>query len=98
MRRCALSDALLAMLPGAVLLRRTEQDWHSVSFSGVRMIFDLAVPEDQRAQMMLFEAELGKQDFPLPGKFVADIIVTEQREVADGLRLRVEALLLADDV
>jgi hypothetical protein len=97
MRRCPLGDAVSAMLPGGILLRRTEQDWHSASFSGARVKFDFGLPEGHRAQVAPFEAALSDHEYALPGKLVVDIIVSGQREVPGGLLLIVEALLLSDD-
>ena len=80
MTHCALSKALLAMLPGAMLLRRKECDWHSATFSGVRIEIVLGLADELRAQAKKFEAVLADAEFSLPRLWVADIAVVQQQE------------------
>jgi hypothetical protein len=93
MSGCALSDALLAMLPGAVVIRRREQGWHSATFSGRRLVLDLRTAASTEV-VAAFTRQLGDCEFAIPDMLVADIAVTAR----DGEMLIVEALLLDDEV
>jgi hypothetical protein len=96
MMRCALSKALCALAPGAVVTRRIERDWHSATFAGKRVVLDLnwdAPP----SVVTEFTAMLSEHEFA--DGLVADIIVARQSSAADGATvLSIEALLLDDEV
>jgi hypothetical protein len=95
---CALSRALCALAPGAIVTRRVERDWHSATFAGKRVMLDLmwaAAATDVEA----LAAMLGEHEFASPDLLVADILVTRQTCAADGTTaLSIEALLLDDEV
>jgi hypothetical protein len=92
MSGCALSDALLAMLPGAVAIRSREQGWHSATFSGRRLVLDLRTAASTEV-VDAFTRQLGGHEFAIPDMLVADIAVTAR----DGEMLKVEALLLDEE-
>lgn len=98
MTRCALSQALCALAPGAVVTRRVERDWHSATFAGVRVTLDL-LWDAPVADVAAFAAMLGEHEFADTDLLVADIIVARQTCAADGATvLSIEALLLDDKV
>lgn len=91
MRGCALSDALVGLLPGAVVTRRREHDWHSATFSGKRLELTLQTPGPVAAGL------IAEQEFALPGQLVADVVVVSNQATPEGTFLIVEALLLDED-
>lgn len=97
MTRCALSRALCALAPGAIVTRRVERDWHSATFAGKRVTLDLlwaAAVADVEA----FAAMLGEHEFAFADVLVADIVVARQTSAVDGAKvLSIEALLLDDE-
>jgi hypothetical protein len=97
MTRCALSRALCALAPGAIVTRRVERDWHSATFAGKRVTLDLlwaAAVADVEA----FTAMLSEHEFAFADVLVADIVVARQASAADGATvLSIEALLLDDE-
>jgi hypothetical protein len=97
MTGCPLSDALIRLLPDAIVTRRRESDWHSATFSGKQLILDLktSAPEPD---IRRFADGLAEHEFSIPNLLVADIAVAAQQELADGVLLTVEALLLEEDV
>ena len=97
MTRCALSKALCALAPGAVVTRWVERDWHSATFAGKRMTLDL-VWDAPVAEVEAFAAMLSEHEFGDADLLVADIVVTQQTKAADGTTvLSVEALLLDEE-
>ena len=95
---CALSQALCALAPGAVVTRRIEQDWHSATFAGKRISLDL-IWDAERADVEAFAAMLGEHEFADADLLVADIVVTRQAGGVDGATVRsIEALLLDGEV
>jgi hypothetical protein len=92
MSGCALSDALLAMLPGAVVTRRREQGWHSATFSGRRLVLDLRTTASAEV-IDAFARQLAEHEFAISGMLVADIAVAAR----DKEVLTVEALLLDEE-
>ena len=97
MTRCALSRALYALAPGAVITRRTERDWHCATFAGKRVMLDLAW-DAPVADVEAFAAILGEHEFADAGLLVADIAVARQTIAADRVTmLSIEALLLDDE-
>ena len=95
MTRCALSKALCALAPGAVVTRRVERDWHSATFAGKRMTLDL-VWDAKEEEAAKFVAMLSEHEFATV--FVADILVSRQTRAADGAAMMtIEALLLDDE-
>jgi hypothetical protein len=98
MTHCAFSNALIALAPGAVVIRRTERDWHSATFSGKRVVVDLAW-DAAAADVEAFAAMLGEHAFADTDLLVADIGAAGQVRMADGATvLNIEALLLDDEV
>ena len=92
---CALSQALCALAPGAVVTRRIERDWHSATFAGKRVMLDLAWDAPD-GDVEAFAAMLGEHEFA--ELLVADIVVEGQASAADGaMVLTIEALLLNDE-
>ena len=95
MKGCALSKALCALAPGAVVTRHMERDWHSATFAGSRVTLDL-VSDAPVADVEAFAAMLGEHEFATV--LVADILVSRQTRAADGAAvLTIEALLLDDE-
>lgn len=92
MSSCPLSEALVALLPGAVVTRRRAQDWHSATFSGQRLQLDIRMADDDELAEA-FAQSLAEHEFALPHWLVADILVTGR----SGDLLMVEALLLDDE-
>ena len=93
---CALSQALVALAPGAVVTRRVERDWHSATFAGKRVMLDL-VWDAALAEVEAFAAMLSEHEFV--DLLVADILVARQTKAAGGAAmLCIEALLLEDEV
>lgn len=97
MTRCALSNALMELLPGAVIARRREYDWHSANFSGVRLVLDLRFDGLDAVQAINFAKTVGDHDFSLPDLLVADIAAIDGRTANGGIALVVEALLLDEE-
>jgi hypothetical protein len=97
MRPCPLSDALIALLPGAVITRRREQDWRSATFSGARLMLDLQIEGIDAAQAKNFVMMVENHEFSLPDLLVADIAVTGQQRIGNATALTVEALLLEEE-
>jgi hypothetical protein len=97
MRPCPLSDALIALLPGAVITRRREHDWRSATFSGARLMLDLQIEGIDAAQAKNFATMVEDHEFLLPDLLVADIVVTEQQYISNAAALTVEALLLEEE-
>jgi hypothetical protein len=95
MNGCTLSFALKEKLPGAIITRRVERAWHSMSFSGKRLLLELKVADDR--DVAGFSTTIGDYEFSLPGQLVADIVIVEQCRITDGVLLKVEALLLDDE-
>ena len=97
MRGCALSRALCALVPGAVIARRKERGWHSATFAGKRVILDL-VWDAPVADVAAFASMLSEHEFAQPDLLVADISVARQTCAADdAVVLTIEALLLGDE-
>ena len=97
MTRCALSQALCALTPGAVVTRRVERDWHSATFAGKRVTLDLAW-DAAEADVEAFAAILSEHEFADANLLVADIVVARQTKATDGsMVLSIEALLLNDE-
>jgi hypothetical protein len=97
MKPCPLSNALIELLPGAIITRRREQDWRSATFSGVQLELVLRVDASDAAPAKAFTQMIGDHEFALPDLLVADILVTERQETENSIALTVEALLLNDD-
>ena len=96
MTQCALSRALHALAPGAIITRRRERDWHSATFAGKRVTLDLmwAAPV---ADVEAFAAMLCEHEFADAGLLVADIAVARQTSAANRVTmLSIESLLLDD--
>lgn len=94
---CALSRALCALAPGAVVTRRVDCDWHSATFAGKRVTMDL-MWDAPSTDVEVFTAMLSEHEFAFADVLVADIVATRQAREADGARvLRIEALLLDDE-
>jgi hypothetical protein len=96
MRLCPLSDALLELLPTAIITRRRDHAWHSATLSGMRMVLDLQIEGFDAARAKDFAAMIEDHEFSLPELLVADIAVTEQRSTGSAIMMTIEALLLAD--
>jgi hypothetical protein len=95
-RKCALTESLLAMLPGTVLLERRERAWYSATFEGSRLHLRLSAPPDED-RLAAFRRKLSDAEFTLPKGFVADIVLSGEHHEADGSTvLSIEALLLDD--
>jgi hypothetical protein len=81
----------------AALVDSAVSPWASMTFSGDRHSFDIALNSadvehsaDQLASM------LNEEDFDLPGELVADFAITSQSQALDGSPLfRIEALTVA---
>ena len=94
MTGCVLSDALSVLAPGAIISRRVERDWHSATFVGKRVTFDLAW-DAPVANVEVFAAMLSEHEFADADLLVADIVVARQASATDGTTmLCIEALLL----
>ena len=92
---CALSGAMLALLPEARIAARKAQPWHSATFSGERVQIILELKGDDRLpQARAFAATLPDYGFDLRRQLVADICVNDERREADRIVLTVEALLI----
>jgi hypothetical protein len=98
MTACPFSSALMALLPGALVVRRREYEWRSATFSGVRLVLDLQVEGLDAARTKTFATKSEDYEFSLPGLLVADIAVTERQATEAGIALTVEALLLEDEL
>lgn len=98
MKSCALSKALVALAPGAVVTRRTECDWCSAGSVGKRVVLDLQWDAAGR-DVQAFTVLLSEHEFALPDQCVDDIIVVRQASARDGTTvLTIEALLLDDEL
>jgi hypothetical protein len=97
MKPCSLSNALTALLPGAVIIRRREHGWRSATFSGIRLVLDLQIAGSDAVLAKNFATMVEDHEFSLPDLLVADIAVTEQRNIGSATALTVEALLLDEE-
>jgi hypothetical protein len=89
----ALEGALLTMLAPATLTASTDKPWGSVTFSGARHRFQLALTGDGAAATAnRFAQSLTDQDFDIPGHLVADISVRATSSTPSQADIRVEAL------
>jgi hypothetical protein len=89
MSSCALSDAIAALLPDAIVTRKRDYEWHSATFSGKRVVLDLNSTA-LAMEIAAFAAALTDHEFSIPDMLVADIAMTAHH----GQALTVEALLL----
>lgn len=93
-----LANAVTALLPEAVIKRRVTHDWHSATFSGHRLVFELA-SMCGAAAIDEFARTISEHEFVLPGLLVADIALTKRCAMPDGsTRLVLEALVLDDEI
>ena len=94
--KCALSQALLALLPDTKITARSERDWHSATFAGIRLRLTLVVPvTTQNSVIKEFCERLPEYEFDLRRRFVADIHIEQQSRLADGsTEIVIEALLI----
>ena len=91
----SLSDALITMLPAAEVISVKESPWHSATFSGIKCHIKLQLPGRNAAgRAEQFSSELPDIEFDLRRYIVADILVADTAEQADGMLLTIEALLL----
>jgi hypothetical protein len=97
-KACAVTHALLLMLPEAEVTNRYERGWHSATFAGSRIMLVLAVPDDtDRARLEDFRKRLPEHDFALTRGFVADITIIGERKSANEKSVfEIEVLLLDD--
>jgi hypothetical protein len=64
----------------------------------VRLIIDLQLEgADAAARATAFAAAIADHEFALPDLLVADILVSRQHDLVDGIALTVEALLLDEE-
>ncbi len=91
-RGCPLLAQLLQMLPDSRLVKCERHEWHSATFSGERVLVTLQQGTAQRIED--FARSLPDADFALPGRFVADIRVSQIAESDNAVELTLEALLL----
>ena len=91
----ALAAALLARAgEGALLRRHDRRPWASITFEGERhrLVLELA-----SANVPTFGAGLADVEIPLPGQFVADLVLEESEDAGGDLtRLVVVALTLTE--
>ncbi len=93
MSSCPFSDALLELLPGAIITRRRAHEWHSASFSGRRVKLSLQIVGFEGTEKNFMP--IGEDhEFSLPGLLVADLAFGKR----NGNRLTVEALLLDEEI
>lgn len=79
---------------GRMLVRETRQQaWASATFIGMRHLFVVVLPE---ADATGLAGRLDAIEFALPGHLVADIVVAERSDEAEGVALRIEALTIED--
>jgi hypothetical protein len=99
MSSCPLCNALLGIIPEAVLIRRRAHDWHSATFSGQRLLLEIALPHPPEGLSIAeISSKIADHEFSLPDLLVADILVTESKTAPDGaVVLSIEALLLEDE-
>lgn len=97
MKLCPLPNALMELLPGAIITRRQEHDWRSATFSGARLILDLQIEGYDAVRASNMAKMIKDHEFSLPDLLVADIAVTDQRAVEGVTMLTVEALVLDEE-
>lgn len=87
--------ALHQLVPDAALSLIDERQWHSITFSGVRICVSMTLsvghPPDFVAR---FKDELPEMEFDLSGQLVADIAVTGGVNCEGKVGLVIDALLL----
>lgn len=93
----AFTDALRALAPAALILRQRERDWCSSGLYGKTVAVDILWPNAD-AGLDDFLARLPEADFPIQTLFVADIVATRCGSTDGGEAIRIEALLLLEDV
>lgn len=92
-----LRRAVLAKLEGASCTRAIWREWHSATFSGLRLSLDIrltgvAAP----ARIRSFLQALPEADFEIPGYLVADILGCSEKPADRGVNARIDALLIED--
>jgi hypothetical protein len=93
--KCALSRALVTMLPGAEIVKCVQTDWHSATFSGQRVLISVQVTgREFFANTRELLTNLPEHEFTLTRGIVADIAATKVTDKDDILRFDVEALVL----
>lgn len=98
MTGCVLSKSLASLAPGAVVTRRVAREWHSATFTGMRVTLDL-VWNAPVTDVAAFAAMLSEHEFAESDLLVADIVIMRQSRSADGATvLTIEALLLDYEV
>lgn len=68
--------------------------WSSATFTGSRHL--IWFKPDQQADLDELLKNLPEVDLPMPGHFVADIEVAERHDHADGARIGLRALTIAE--
>lgn len=83
---------------GAVEVRELEsRPWWSATFSGARHQMALTLSGDGAAAAAdAFVADLMELEFPMSGRFVADIALAERIDATEGVRLCLEVLTIED--
>jgi hypothetical protein len=93
--KCALTRALVALLPGAEIVKHVQNEWHSATFTGQRIMISLQVTGCEcfaNTREML--NNLPEHEFTLIRGIVADIAVADVIESDNILRFAVESLVL----
>lgn len=93
----AFVDQLLALIPGAAIGELTERQWHSATFAGMRMVFQIIITGlDAPARAAAAASALPDHEFMLTRHFVADVTAQLLSRSSRRAVLGVEALLLQE--
>jgi hypothetical protein len=95
---CPLSQALLGHFPDATIRRRRSFDWHSAGHSGQRVELSLQFSGLPPERIAMHIAHINQLNLSVPPVYLADIVVVERWETGNETLLKIEALLLDEDI
>jgi hypothetical protein len=91
------SGQLLALLEPATLVFSNRTPWASVTFTGYREVMGLSIKGEAAERRVAQFADLySAHEFDMTGQIVADIIITRNAPVSEGVMLVLEVLVVND--
>jgi hypothetical protein len=93
----AFFNAILLLIPGAILDHVSRSEWQSATFTGERIILTLILSgDDTLRKANALQATLPDHEFELSRWLVADILVSNIETVDSSVSITIEALLLRE--
>jgi hypothetical protein len=91
------SSQLLALLEPAILVFSNRTPWASVTFTGYREVMGLLIKGEAAERRVAQFADLySAHEFDMTGQIVADIAITRNAPVSEGVMLVLEVLVVND--